>query len=101
MRWINSGLIILMMASTPSCGALLDAIRGPLITEETRRSALCNDTRGAREAHVRSLLALGRDRDEERTARRTGAVAMGAVAAGCGEIDPQEVAPVVALGGSG
>jgi hypothetical protein len=67
----------LMTMSIASCGGLL-------ASEDAKRSAVCEPTQEARQAHAGALIALGGS-DVERNAKRTGAAALGAVAAGCGE----------------
>jgi hypothetical protein len=55
-----------------------------LATPETATQAICQPTLKARQAHAAALVALGAS-EAERMARRTGALALGGVAAGCGE----------------
>lgn len=72
-------LPLLIATSTASCANLL-------ATEDAKRAAVCDPTKEVREIHAGSLVALGAVNDPRAaTARRTGALALGAVAAGCGE----------------
>lgn len=66
-----------MTMSTASCGGLR-------ASEDAATSAVCDPTLEARKAHAGALVALGRS-DVELNAKRTGAAALGGVAAGCGE----------------
>lgn len=65
------------MTLTASCGDLL-------ATEAAKTSAVCEPTLTARQALAGALVALG-DTEPEQNAKRAGAAALGAVAAGCGE----------------
>ena len=78
MRLPKLGLLLLTLMLMPSCDALQ-------ATEESKATSLCDSTLSARQDHVTALLALG-GTNAELQAKRTGAAALSAVAAGCGEL---------------
>lgn len=55
-------------------------------SEQAKATTICTDTIEQRKAAAAALVALGAS-PVETDAKRKGAVALGAVAAGCGEID--------------
>ncbi|MEM9043398.1 MAG: hypothetical protein AAGC81_01795 [Pseudomonadota bacterium] len=71
-----------MLIVTP----LIAACESLQATEEVQTTAICAETRGARQVHADSLLGLGSSQQEQK-AKRTGVRALSAVAGGCGELE--------------
>jgi hypothetical protein len=82
MRFLKLTLLMTILTLMPSCADWLDKP-----SEAAKVAAVCEPTKEARAAHAAALIQLGMVPDQRAAAaRKTGAVALGGVAAGCNEV---------------